>query len=342
MGALDQWLWRHEYWLPPGITWEDMQSQEGSWYPRPRDLLVALPLAVGFISFRYVFERLVARPLGRQLGVCDRTRVPVKPVPHLEAFYTQHSHQPSQNEILGLTKQCDLTQRQVETWFRHRRNQDRPNNTRKFYEACWRFAFYMVAFSGGLAVLVDAPWFWDQRECWNGFPLQPISDAHYWYYMMELGFYWSLLLCVSVDIKRKDFREQIVHHVATISLLGFSYCSNYVRIGTLVMLVHDSSDFLLEVSGLPVGVCQNVQLRQMEEDLRQPVCRLHRGLPGDSSRGVSQQSDPHDPGPVHGGLHPLFRVLLLQRAAAGAAGPARLLGLAHPAHGLQVHLPGHG
>ncbi|KAG5847843.1 hypothetical protein ANANG_G00130500 [Anguilla anguilla] len=224
MGALDQWLWRHEYWLPPGITWEDMQSQEGSWYPRPRDLLVALPLAVGFISLRYVFERLVARPWAG----------------------SWHSHQPSQNEILGLTKQCDLTQRQVETWFRNRRNQDRPNNTRKFYEACWRFAFYMVAFSAGLAVLVDAPWFWDQRECWNGFPLQPISDAHYWYYMMELGFYWSLLLCVSVDIKRKDFREQIVHHVATISLLGFSYCSNYVRIGTLVMLVHDSSDFLLE------------------------------------------------------------------------------------------------
>ena len=45
----------------------------------------------------------------------------------------------------------------------------------------------------------------------------------------------------------QDFKEQIVHHIATIFLLGFSYCSNYVRVGTLVMLVHDSSDFLLEV-----------------------------------------------------------------------------------------------
>lgn len=33
--------------------------------------------------------------------------------------------------------------------------------------------------------------------------LQPVAEAHYWYYILEMGFYLSLLLCVSVDVKRK-------------------------------------------------------------------------------------------------------------------------------------------
>lgn len=39
-----------------------------------------------------------------------------------------------------------------------------------------------------------------------------------------------------------------IHHLATISLISFSYVNNMVRVGSLVMCVHDSSDFLLEVS----------------------------------------------------------------------------------------------
>ncbi|KAI7809448.1 putative ceramide synthase 2-like [Triplophysa rosa] len=223
MEQISQWLWKQEYWLPPGITWEDMEKKEGCLCPLPRDLLISLPVTVGFIML--------------PLGVKDQVRLKVTPVPHLEAFYTKHSKQPTQNDIAALMKQSDWTHRQVEVWFRHRRNQDRPSSS-KFCEACWRFMFYLIAFTAGLASLINV-------LCLCSL-LLPVQDGHYWYYMLELGFYWSLLLCVSVDMKRKDFKEQIVHHFATIFLLGFSYCTNYIRVGTLVMLVHDSSDFLLE------------------------------------------------------------------------------------------------
>ncbi|XP_061540338.1 ceramide synthase 4a [Phycodurus eques] len=242
---LNQWLWQDRYWLPPGMHWQDMETSEGH-YPLPRDLIFTLPVAFAFIAFRYVFERVLAVPLSKRLGVKDRIRIRAAPIPKLEDFYKQTNRQPSQSELASLGKHCGLSLSKIRSWFRHRRNQDRPTNTKKFCEASWRFVFYLAAFTAGLTSLLDSPWFWDHRECWQGFPKQIVTNAHSWYYTLELGFYLSLLLSVSVDVKRKDFKEQVIHHIATIFLIGFSYCSNYVRIGTLVMLVHDSSDFLLE------------------------------------------------------------------------------------------------
>ncbi|KAM7388206.1 hypothetical protein PAMP_024398 [Pampus punctatissimus] len=185
---LNEWLWQEEYWLPPGNSWQDIEMKEGRGrFPLPRDLIYTLPLAFAFIAFRYVFERLIAVPLSRHLGVKDRVRIRAASVPKLETFYKHNSRQPSQSEVVSLGKQCGLSQRKIQTWFRHRRNQDRPSNTKKFCEASWRFVFYLVAFTAGLGSLIN-----------------PVAECHQWYYILEMGFYLSLLLCVSVDVKRKS------------------------------------------------------------------------------------------------------------------------------------------
>ncbi|KAM4809744.1 ceramide synthase 4 [Rhinophrynus dorsalis] len=245
---LNQWLWRQEYWLPPGVTWEDMKEKDGVQYPRPRDLLLGIPCALIFTALRFLFERFVAVPLSRKLGIRDKYRRKPAANPILESFYTKKRKQPTENEVRCLAAQCNMQSRQVERWLRCRRNQDRPSVTKKFCEASWRYVFYVIAFLTGIAVLSDKPWLWDQREFWTDYPHQPLVPSLFWYYMLELGFYSSLLLTVAFDVKRKDLKEQITHHFATIFLITFSYCANYMRAGTLVMLLHDTADHILELA----------------------------------------------------------------------------------------------
>lgn len=37
-----------------------------------------------------------------------------------------------------------------------------------------------------------------------------------------------------------------MHHIATILLMWFSWCVNYVRVGALILCLHDACDYLLE------------------------------------------------------------------------------------------------
>ena len=43
----------------------------------------------------------------------------------------------------------------------------------------------------------------------------------------------------------------IIHHIATLTLMIMSYSANMVRVGSLVLAVHDAVDYFMEVcSGL--------------------------------------------------------------------------------------------
>ena len=55
------------------------------------------------------------------------------------------------------------------------------------------------------------------------------------------------LLINSNLILFQDFWPMFIHHNATVILILMSYVTNHVRIGCLIILVHDSADYLLEV-----------------------------------------------------------------------------------------------
>ena len=53
-----------------------------------------------------------------------------------------------------------------------------------------------------------------------------------------------------IDVKRKDFWIMFIHHMATIILMSFSWACNFFKIGTLVLIIHDTSDIFLETAKL--------------------------------------------------------------------------------------------
>uniref|UniRef100_U3JHG1 Ceramide synthase 5 n=1 Tax=Ficedula albicollis TaxID=59894 RepID=U3JHG1_FICAL len=246
--GLVRWLWRPPELRPAGGAGRG--DKGGLQYPRAAHVLSAFPLAIGIFTVRLLFERFIAKPCAINLGIQDSGPHRAQPNAILEKVFTSITKYPDGRRLEGLSKQLDWDVRKIQRWFRHRRNQDKPTTLTKFCESMWRFTFYLSIFFYGIRFLWTAPWFWDTRQCWYNYPFQPLTSRLYYYYILELAFYWSLMFSQFTDIKRKDFLIMFVHHLATIGLITFSYMNNMVRVGTLVLCLHDASDFLLEAAKL--------------------------------------------------------------------------------------------
>ncbi|KAM8830063.1 ceramide synthase 5-like isoform 1-T1 [Synchiropus picturatus] len=250
MSAISAWFWSEKFWLPENVTWVDLEHPPpGVDYPRLRHVLYALPLAVVVLLLRLLFERLVAKPCAHILHIQAGHHRRAQPNVVLERVY-QSKTSPDSKQLQGLSKQLDWDIQKIQRWFRNRRSQDKPSVLTKFSESMWRFTFYLGVFVYGLHHLWQTPWMWDTRQCWYNYPFQHQSPEQYNYYIAELAFYWSLMISQFTDIRRKDFVIMLVHHLATIFLITFSYANNMLRAGTLVMCVHDASDIFLEAAKL--------------------------------------------------------------------------------------------
>ncbi|XP_036313407.1 ceramide synthase 5 isoform X3 [Pipistrellus kuhlii] len=220
LGLLWGWLWSERFWLPQNVSWADLEGPgDGYGYPRARHILSVFPLAAGVFSVRLLFERFIAKPCALHVGIQDSGPYQPQPNAILEKVFISITKYPDEKRLEGLSKQLDWDVRKIQCWFRHRRNQDKPPTLTKFCESMWRFTFYLCIFCYGIRFLWSSPWFWDTRQCWHSYPYQ-------------------------------DFLIMFVHHLATIGLITFSYINNMVRVGTLVMCLHDASDFLLEAAKL--------------------------------------------------------------------------------------------
>ncbi|XP_075211091.1 ceramide synthase schlank [Lycorma delicatula] len=238
-------FWSPAVWLPPNITWADLEPNDKIQYADYRHLLYPFPMAILMLSLRYLMEKFGFAPLAMSLGI--KASKPKKAPPNdvLEKAY-QHNSKMKHKEVLGIAKQLDISERQVERWLRLRKTQEKPSTLVKFCESSWKCSYYSYSFIYGILCLWNKPWLWNINECWTNYPHQSISSDVWWYYMISLSFYWSLTVSQFFDVIRKDFWQMFIHHIATVLLIMFSWVCNLHRAGSLVLLVHDLADIFLE------------------------------------------------------------------------------------------------
>ncbi|XP_055842170.1 ceramide synthase 6 [Episyrphus balteatus] len=244
-------FWSTNIWLPPNVTWEDIApgSRPDVHHADYRHLIWPLPLAVIVMLIRYTLERFWIAPIGKSIGIRSSRPKKASPNPVLQEAYEKSSRL-GHKTVLSLMKQTDLTERQIQRWWRLRRAQDKPSTLVKFCENSWRCLYYTYSFIFGLIVLWDKPWFWDIKNCWYGYPHQSIESDIWWYYMISMSFYWSLTGTQFFDVKRKDFWQMFIHHMVTLLLMALSWVCNLHRVGSLVLVVHDCADIFLEAAKL--------------------------------------------------------------------------------------------
>lgn len=243
MDILEKYIWNDEFWLPNNTKWDTISQYNN--FSQHNLIVILFLISILIYTLRLLFERYIAIPFGKYLKIKDHQLF--KPNIVLETYYS-NKQTISESIIIHLSKETGLKYDEIKEWFEARRSLNKPSQLKKFSECLWRFVFYLAAWVYGIAVLYDKHWAWDTRQFWINYPYQKVTDDIYWYYIIELSFYLSLLVTQFFDVKRKDFWQMFLHHIVTILLLAFSYVCNFVRVGSVILLLHDSADYWLELA----------------------------------------------------------------------------------------------
>jgi len=119
----------------------------------------------------------------------------------------------------------------------------------KYVEAFWRAGFYgTFTYLGYVTLFVPGtvPWIEDHIHNWKEWPNHPLTSSILLYYNIELGCYFHQLLWT--DRNHSDALEMTIHHFVTITLIVISFLSNFYRVGTTILFIHDISDVFLEAA----------------------------------------------------------------------------------------------
>lgn len=264
MAAVKEWfqagtnMFFLDYYHPDELS----KQNPGAYFPRASDMFFqSISFGLFLILIRLTLDKYVFKPVGTSWGIKAKKVYKIADIPELEKAYNRSKTLPHET-IKTLMKKTSLTERQIQIWIRKRYQRDAPSTMQRFCESSWNFVVLSVFGVYGVYALWNKSWFNKAINCWIGWPNQPVTTDMFWYYLIELGFYWSTMFMITVDHKRKDYKEMTLHHLITIALLLFSWSNNFLRIGTLVLVVHDAADSLLAAAKMS-KYCEKERLTEV-------------------------------------------------------------------------------
>jgi hypothetical protein len=263
------------FWLPAGYSWKDLDAgrARGLNIPHVSDLRYVAIITICVSIVRYTLEYFVFRPIGKKV-LANRPAEVESQAPHakLPALYKSVvGRRMGAADYKRFAEETDSPLGKVTEWCKALTEaHELVNDGSKWTETCWRLLMYSSLCVTCWVICWPKDWLWNTRLCWRGYPYISIEPELQWLYLVELSMYLPSLHLISIfansfsilnlfcnsycnmlfsqffDVKRGDFWAMLLHHLATIGLILFSYLCNYVRAGTLVLLCHDISDLFLE------------------------------------------------------------------------------------------------
>lgn len=122
----------------------------------------------------------------------------------------------------------------------------------KFSSSMFRFLTYSFLCAFGYFVFrCSGDWVHDKRLYNLGWTKRNLPWEIREHYLMELSYYVFSTGLLFFEERMKDFRQMLAHHLVTLVLITLSYhYTAWTRLGSLIMIIHDLSDPLMEAAKL--------------------------------------------------------------------------------------------
>jgi len=132
-----------------------------------------------------------------------------------------------------------------------KRKAEDSDRVERFASVLFKSLFFVIASIAGYFILKDEDFLPPQllgagvvSNAIVGWPLHRMSTKLKMYYLCAFAYHGHSLIALTrpKSLIRNDFFEMAIHHTATLLLMSMSWLLNWVRVGSLVLFVHDVSD----------------------------------------------------------------------------------------------------